>query len=377
MNYLGRTALLAFSAMASLMPMAASAQGALAASYNEQAGDVDYRDLERASARWVRMFVSMPLIDRGAGGNATLGKIVELSGKGYKTVLSLKMAFVGTVPPEVGSDGFVKDIARLNAALPRIMDKVDILVIGNDPFLEVPEKNRNEGMNAYYEAIAKHVIEYRAKHCGSACKTRLYLGSLTGLEGAAGRNKIAQRWMDFVKVTPELDGVGLQMHLTEAGDAAAYLKYVLARMRPEQKFVVTDLSIVKSWEANIRGNIPAAFADKYGAPRNAQNWQIIKAALETPFSKLQWDEFLSQSPWYESRKHFLATQMKLFRDSGRLAVAAVSFAQGSSPADKLSPGAAAWQLNSVVAQRTVKRNPDGTSNFTYGFIDDFKALQQQ
>jgi hypothetical protein len=203
------------------------------------------------------------------------------------------------------------------------------------------------------------------------------MGALARLETRGERTRTTDRWMEFVKATPELDGVAIQTHVAEVGDTRAYLKYILARMRPEQKFVVQDFSLVKSWEANMRRNIPPAFADKYQASRNAQNWQIVKAALETPFSKAQWDEFLSQSEWFESRKHFLVAQMGLFRGTGRLAVATVPFSQGSAPAANLSPGAAAWQLNSVVARRTVKPNPDGSNNFNYGFIDDYRILQKQ
>lgn len=68
--------------------------------------------------------------------------------------------------------------------------------------------------------------------------------------------------------------------------------------------------------------------------------------------------------------------MQVFRDTGRLAVATITFPQGLAPADKLTPGAAAWQLNSVVTRRITKRNPDGSAAFNYAWIDDFKALQK-
>src|SRR3546814_8861503 len=65
-------------------------------------------------------------------------------------------------------------------------------------------------------------------------------------------------------------------------------------MRPEQKFIVTEFPLVWWWQRNMKGVVNPAFADKYQAPRNAQNWQIIKAALETPFPKEQWDDFRSE-----------------------------------------------------------------------------------
>src|SRR3546814_10225711 len=95
----------------------------------------------------------------------------------------------------------------------------------------------------------------------------------------------------------------------------------ISRMRPEQKFIVTEFSLVWWWQRNMKGVVNPAFADKYQAPLNAQNWQIIKAALETPFPKEQWDDFLRMSPWFENRTHYVANQMKMFRAPGRLAVA--------------------------------------------------------
>jgi len=353
----------------------AHAQAALGASYNDQFNEVDYRDLEKSGAKWVRMILPLPQLDRGVGTNGVLNKVLELSEKGYSTVLSLKFGYVGTIPPQVGSDAYLKDVARLESVLALVTGKVDVLVIGNDPFLEVPEKSRDENFSAYYEAVARHVIAYRAKNCAATCKTHLYMGALIRLEMPAERGKTAERWMSFVKATPEIDGVAIQTHIAEVEESKAYLKYILPRMRPEQKFVVTDFSLVRTWEQNMQGEIPKAFADKYGAARTAQNWQIVKASLETPFSKAQWDEFLSQSPWLERRKHFVAEQMQVFRETGRLAVATITFNQGLAPADKLSPGAAAWQLNSVVSRRSVKRNPDGSNGFNYAWIDDFKAAQ--
>src|SRR3546814_19829413 len=101
-------------------------------------------------------------------------------------------------------------------------------------------------------------------------------------------------------------------------------------MRPEQTFIVTEFSLVGWWQQNLTRPVTPAFADKYQAPRNAQNWQIIKAALETPFPKEQWDDFLRMSPWFEKRKKYIANQMKILRDTGRTSFARYWFIQVSS-----------------------------------------------
>lgn len=356
----------------------ALAQGALGANYNEHFEDVDYRDLEKADARWVRLFLPMPQLDRGpAAEHGAVKTILDASDRGYKTILTLKFPYNRVAFPKVDSAEFNKQLARLDAVLPLVMGKVDMLVIGNEPFIESRKQDWDANFNEFYERLAKRAIAYRTQHCAGDCKTRLYMGALNHMERPAWRTPATERWLAFVKATPEIDGVNIHPHIRAIEESKPFLDYILPRMRPEQKFIVTEFSLVWWWQQNMTGTVPAAFADKHGAPRNAQNWQIIKAALETPFPKAQWDEFLAQSPWFENRKHYLSNQMKMFRDTGRLAVATYGFKQGSSMASSWGPKKAPWLLNSVFAPATVRKNPDGSAAPNYAWIDDFKRLQNK
>ena len=69
--------LLAAVAALACLPGAAQAQGALGANFNEHYEDVDYRDLERADARWVRLFVPMPQLDRGVADHGAVKAILD------------------------------------------------------------------------------------------------------------------------------------------------------------------------------------------------------------------------------------------------------------------------------------------------------------
>lgn len=354
------------------------AQGAIGANYNEHFEDVDWRDLEKADAQWVRLFLPMPQVDRaGAAEHGAIKTILAARDRGYKTILTLKYPYNRVPFPKVDSAEFERQLARTDAVLPLVMGKVDMLVIGNEPFIESRKQDWNANFNAFYERLAKRVIDYRAQHCGADCRTRLYMGALNHLERPAWRTATTERWLAFVKATPEIDGVNIHPHIRAIEESKPFLDYILPRMRPDQKFIATEFSLVWWWQANMKGTVPAAFADKYGASRDARNWQIIKAALETPFPKTQWDEFLAQSPWFESRKHYLANQMKIFRDTGRLAVATYGFKQGSSMSAAWGPEKTPWLLNSVYAGRTIRPNADGSAAPNYAWIDDFKALQQK
>lgn len=373
-----RTALLGLAAAASLSPVAATAQNALGANYNEHFEDVDYGELDRADAKWVRIFLTMPLVDRdGAAGAGAVRTILDADKRGYKTILSLKFAYNRVPFPKADSAEFDRQLARLDAVLPLVMGKVDMLVIGNEPFIESRQQDWNDNFNLFYEKLAARAIAYRKANCGANCKTRLYMGSFNQLWNPKWRTPTTERWMAYVKATPEIDGVDIHPHVTAIEQTKVFLDYVIPRMRADQKFIATEFSLIWWWKSHLSDPAPAAFAQKYGAPKNAQVWQIIRASLETPFPKAQWDEFLQQSPWFEGRKHYLRNVMKMFRDTGRLAVATYGFKQGSSMVNNFGPQSTPWLLNSVVAGRTIRKNPDGTSQFNYAWVDDFKALQKQ
>jgi len=375
--HLGRSLLLVACAALVSVPGTALAQGALGANYNEHFEDVDYRDLEKAGARWVRLFVPMPQLDRGAAEHGAVKTILDASGRGYKTILTLKFPYMRGDFPKAGTPAFEREIARVDALLPLVMGRVDILVIGNEPYIESREQDRDLDLNAFYEAMAGRVIAYRAKNCPGTCRTRLYMGALNRLDLKKNRTESTERWMAFVRATPEIDGVNIHPHVPNIEASRPFLDYILPRMRPEQKFLVTEFSLIWWWQSKMKQPVAPAFADKYRMPRTAQNWQVIQKALEKPFPKPLWDEFLSSSPWFEGRKHYLLNQMGIFRATGRLAVATYGFKQGISMSAQWGPDKTPWLLNSLYAARTVAPNADGSAAFNYAWIDDFRALQKK
>src|SRR3546814_14051911 len=72
-----------------------------------------------------------------------------------------------------------------------------------------------------------------------------------------------ERWMAFVKATPEIDGVNIHPHIPAIQASKPFLDYILPRMRPEQHFIVTEFSLVWWWQRNMKGVVNPAFADKY------------------------------------------------------------------------------------------------------------------
>ncbi|WNO53557.1 hypothetical protein [Stakelama saccharophila] len=367
---------LALAGIANAPAFAENATGALGANYNEHFEDVDYRDLEKAQTHWVRIFLPMPQVDaEGAAGPGAVRTILDVHEHGYRTLLTLKWPYNHRDFPKPGSDGMKRELARLDQVLPMVMGKVDILEIGNEPFIESRTEDRDADLNVFYETMARRVIAYREAHCGGECPTRLYMGALNQLQKAGRRTKTAERWMAFVKATPQIAGVDIHPHITDIEESRAFLSYVLPRMRADQSFIATEFSLIWWWNDQMKRPVSPTFAKMYGLPSDTRNWQVIAQALKEPFGKSKWDDFLALSPWFEEHRHYLRAQMKIFRDTGRLDVATYGFKQGSSMSANFGPDKTPWLINSVFAPRTVRPNPDGSAPYGYAWIEDFRALQ--
>lgn len=354
-----------------------NAYGALGGNFNELLANVDVRELEIGGARWVRGFFAVPDADLAEpANNATLRTAVSLSALGYRTLLTLKLPYNQSVMPAPGSLEMQLALSRVDKILPVVLDRVDILEIGNEPFIESRPEDRGDALNVFYETVAQHIISYRQAHYGSRCRTRLYMGALNRLDLPDRQTPAAERWMTFVRATPEIDGVDIHPHVPSADAVQPFLDYILPRLRADQTFLVTEFSLVWYWQAHLQDGVPAEFADRYGFSRDSLVWQIILAATQTPFTQEQWNTFLSTSPWFESQRSFLRDQVQKFRATGRLAVATYLYRQGLPMVQNFAPDKPPWLLNSVFTPYTVRPWRNGTTGRGYPWIDDFRALQR-
>lgn len=350
--------------------------GVLGGNYNEELVSIRFRELEAARARWVRGFYTMPLADQAdPATDPGVRAILTAAERGYGTVLSLKSPYPQAPMPTPGSADMQVALARLDKVLPVVMGHVDILVIGNEPFIESRPEDRDETLNVFYETIAAHVIAYRARTFGPRCRTRLYMGALNRLDLPDRRTPAAERWMEYVRETPEIDGTDMHPHVPTPDATQPFLDFIVPRLRADQTFLVTEFSLVWYWKQHLSDPVPDLFAQRYGFATGTPVWQAIQAAIANPFTQQQWDDLLSLSPWFESQKHFLVDQMNRFRATGRLAVATYGMRQGNSMVRDFGPNKVPWLLNSVFAPYTVQPGVDGLTGQGYAWIDDFRALQ--
>ncbi|MBO2448541.1 hypothetical protein J4573_15670 [Actinomadura barringtoniae] len=352
----------------------APALGALGANFNQNLDAVDYRELNEAGVKWLRGFFPMPAADQGAPGkNVAIRTILDASKRGHGTILSLKFPYNKTSFPKAGSPQMKAELARVDKVLPLVLGKVDIVAIGNEPFIESKAGERDKRLNAFYETVAKHVIDVRRKRCGANCKTSLYMGALNHIDQPSQRTPAVERWMAFVRKTPAIRGVDIHPHVAAPQNAKAYVNYILPRMRKDQRFLVTEFSLTPFWRKHMTDVAPASFTKKYGFAKGTKVWQVIKAAINKPFTERKWADFLAASPWFANNASFLRDQMRLYRGTGRLAVATYAFKQDDLMVKNWGPKKDPWLINSVYARYTVQSR--GQLSGRSPWFRDFKALQ--
>ena len=350
--------------------------GALGANFNENLDKLNYLELREARASWIRGFYVLPEADVVPPEESpTIRSIRDAHDRGFRTVLSLKFPKANTPFPAPGSDAMATELARLDRVLPLVLGTVDIITIGNEPFIESMPGERDDRLNAFYEAVARHVIEARAAVCGADCATHLYMGALNRLDLPQNRTPAVERFLAFARETPEIEGVDLHPHVPDESRINAFLEYTLPRLRPDQTFLMTEFSLVWYWQEHMTDPIPAAFAERYGYAPDTQVWEVIGEAIERPFPSHKWNDLLSQSDWFESKKHTISDVMEQLRSTGRLAVATYGFVQIPSMTSGWSATKAPWLLNSVYASLTVERHGDAMSTPAYAWIDDFRSVQ--
>jgi hypothetical protein len=200
------------------------------------------------------------------------------------------------------------------------------------------------------------------------------MGALNRLDLPERRTPATERWMTFVHNNRRIAGVDIHPHVNSAlDDIPPFLDYILPRMRHDQTFLATEFSVVWAWKDHLSDQIDAGLAQQYGYPTGTLVWQVIGDAIETPFSRQKWIDFLTSNQWFWARRDSLRNAMRLFRDTGRLAVATYGFKQGPEMVANWGPDKTPWLLNSVYAKFTVEPQPDGRSGEGYWF-NQFKTL---
>ncbi|WEO97350.1 hypothetical protein A6P39_026870 [Streptomyces sp. FXJ1.172] len=349
------------------------AQGVLAANYNQDFDLIDFAQLQAASASWLRGFYIMKDTDTSSVADQSgVKKLLAAADLGYGTVLTLKFQYQDQQLPAPGSKAMGTPLAQLQKVLAVVLDKVDIVVIGNEPFYETTKADRHSPrINAFYEALAQHAIEQRGQ-----ARTQLYMGALTGIDEARNQTPQTDRWVRFAAKTAQLAGVDIHPHVASMANAKKYVDYVLARLRPDQRFLATEFSLVKLWKQHMKDPVDPGFASRYGMPSGTQVWQVLKVATQQRFSQEKWNDFLATASWLQAHHDYLTQQITAFRATGRLAVAGYGISQDKGGASGFTADKTPWVLNSLFCPRTVRDGENGLPGENPVWLPEFRAAQR-
>jgi hypothetical protein len=328
-------------------------QEALGVNYNQFLQSIQEQELNQVDATWLRGFIDMHLLgDQDPSQNPKIQAILEASAHGRRTILNLKWNYHTLPFPKPGTPAITQELDRLNRLLPVVMGKVDILVIGNEPFIETEPSQSGQPLIVFYETMANDVIRYWRSHLEAERATRLYMGAFTRLDLPQNRTPAVQEMLRYIASQPELSGPDVHMHMPNFAANRTMLSYVLPWLRPDQKFLVTEFSLVLLWRQHLRDTVRPDFTSRYNLPTPLKVYQFINLALQNPAPDAEWRDFLISCPWYMAHRQFLLNAYNLFRSTGRLGVANYAMIQSWTKGQQFTATTMPWLLNALFASET-------------------------
>lgn len=348
---------------------------AVGVNFNGQFNFIDDENLERTETSWVRGFIDFFQFYEDPDklkNDQRLLKYLELKSKGYQTILNIKWNFHNRSFPDPGSQEMKDYKAFLKLLLDEVWNKTDIIVVGNEPFIESRPAERNTSLVPFYKEMAKEVNSYRE----DKNHVPVYIGSFDNMYLEGKRIEGVQELLAFAKSESWLAGISLHIHHAAIEQVNVAMDYVHNKIREDQKILITEFSLMKHWRFKMEENIPEAFAEKYGRDKGEMNYQYIDFALKNPVPREEWVDFLSNSYWFENRTKYLWNVYQRFKSYEKFHVATYAIRQ-SYPFNKdFTSNTDPWVLNGLYANRTVQPDPEtGLDQFNYALIDEFIAIQ--
>ena len=360
---------------------------AVGVNYNGQFDFIDYGDLERTRTTWVRGFTDFfqlyPDVQK-LHTDRRLANFLELKKNGYKTILNIKWDFRNKSFPEPKSAEMENYKKFLRKLLGKVWMATDIIVVGNEPFIESRKTERDERLVAFYSEIAKEVNSFKkgqgiGNGMGKGVKDiPIYLGAFNNLYLNGWRTPAVEQMLKFAESQPWIAGVDLHIHHSGIRQVNRAMNYANNRIRPDQRIIITEYSLMKHWGFKMGEQIPQEFADKYGRNPDEKNFQYIDYALKSQVSRKEWTDFLSSSYWFENRTRYLWNSYQRFRSYRKFHVATYAMRQSFPFNRDFTRKTDPWILNGLFANRTVEKNPETYQNqFNYAWIEDFHKIQNE
>lgn len=351
----------------------------LGVNYNEQLKFIDFNNLEKTNTEWVRGFVDFfQLFDKPGAlhSDKKILNYLSLKEHGYRTILNIKWNFKGRGEKLPNDDREVMEayLNFLEDLLEKVWYHTDIIVIGNEPFIETLANEKDQRLVDFYIIVARAVERFRDLH--PDWYVPIFVGAFNNLYDPLWRTEAVDSLMEFVQSDPGISGIDLHIHHAEMQQMKDALHYASCKIRDDQKILITEFSLMKHWKAQLTNNINESFAIQYQLRAEMKNYQYIDFALKNPRTANEWFDFLQNSTWFESRKHYLKEAFSLMTNDPKFLVASYAIRQSYPIGQDFTSTTDPWVLNGLFANRTIRQDAGtGQDQLNYSFIDDFISIQ--
>lgn len=351
--------------------LAAPAQD-IGVNFNGVFSQIDEGDLLRTRTKWIRGFVDYFEFKTGVQklvGNAGLAKLHIAHIAGYKTIINVKFNFEKRNLPTT-SAAIQQELNYLNKLLSAVYQDCDILVAGNEPFIESKMDQRDSRLSNFYIAVARKVnafIESQPK------RVPLYVGSFDNIWKTSWQTVASTALLQFANSSSWIAGIDLHIHHTQMSDIDSAFAYVNPKIRQDQKILVTEFSLKNLWKEHLKDPIPTPLAKDYKRPSSWLIYEYLNYTIHHPVSREEWVSFLSNCSWFESNKKYVSEAWAKFKAQPKFSMATYGMYQNAPEAFTATTDP--WILNPLFVNTTVLRDPKTNLIQTnYAFFDEFLAI---
>lgn len=360
--------------LASVLCLAPLARpGTLGVNYNGLFSQLDTNDLSRCEATTIRGFVDYYAFKNGTRdiySDASLQSLHNAHVAGYQTVVNIKFDLTNLDFPTTQS-GIDSELSYLDTLLAAIYPDCDVIVVGNEPFIESKPTERDSNLVNYYTSAAQIVKAYKDTQTR---KIPLYVGAFNNLWITSWQTQATADLIAFAYNTPWIAGIDLHIHHVALTDIDGAFNYVNPRIRTGQKILITEFSLKNLWKQHNTDPIPSIMVTKYGYPASWEVYQYLNYTISNPVTRPEWVDFLSNCTWFESNKHYINDAWAKFIANPHFEIATYGIYQN--PPATFTATTDPWIINPLFVNATVIPNPTtGYNQINYTFFDDFVALQ--
>src|SRR5690606_16122538 len=160
-------------------------------------------------------------------------------------ILNIKWRFHNEPFPDPESAEMQEYIKFLGKILNKFWNKLDVIVVGNEPFIESRSIDRDVHLVNFYKKMTEAVVQYR----GNRKFIPIYIGAFDNIYLQENRRKGFIDLMAYAKSNAEVEGVTVHAHHSTIEELRFSIEYTSDHIREDQKIIITEYSLMKHWRS--------------------------------------------------------------------------------------------------------------------------------